>query len=101
MKKKCLLSLSSLLFLITVCTAQHGKWITLFDGASTEKLRGYNMEAFPEDAWKVEDSALVTQTGVPNIDLVANKLSKILNWTFTGKFPKRATVVYFITCRNH
>lgn len=88
MKKKCLLSLSSLLFLITVCTAQHGKWITLFDGASTEKLRGYNMEAFPEDAWKVEDSALVTQTGVPNIDLVTKQAFKNFELDFYWKVSK-------------
>ena len=28
------------------------------------------MTSFPTDAWKVEDGALVAQTGVPNIDLV-------------------------------
>jgi hypothetical protein len=50
--------------------AQSGKWIVLFDGTSTDKLRGYKMSGFPDQAWKVEDSALVAQTGTPNIDLV-------------------------------
>jgi hypothetical protein len=46
-----------------------GKWVTLFDGGSTDKLRGYKMDTFP-DAWKVEDGSLVAQTNVPNVDLV-------------------------------
>jgi Domain of Unknown Function (DUF1080) len=50
--------------------AQSGKWIVLFDGTSTGKLRGYKMSGFPDQAWKVEDNALVAQTGTPNIDLV-------------------------------
>ncbi len=47
-----------------------GNWIVLFDGHSTDKLRGYGMNSFPDQAWKVENGALVAQTGVPNIDLV-------------------------------
>lgn len=31
------------------------------------------MAAFPDQAWKIEDGALVTQTGVPNIDLVTKE----------------------------
>jgi hypothetical protein len=50
--------------------AQSGNWIILFDGNSTDKLRGYKMSSFPDQAWKVEGSALVAQTGTPNIDLV-------------------------------
>ncbi|AKD53884.1 3-keto-disaccharide hydrolase [Spirosoma radiotolerans] len=55
----------------TIGNAQSkNKWEYLFDGKSTDKLRGYKMTSFPTDAWKVEDGALVAQTGVPNIDLV-------------------------------
>jgi hypothetical protein len=61
----CLLTIAT----SVVCRAQ-GKWIVLFDGGSTDKLRGYNMPGFPDKAWKVEDGALVAQTGTPNIDLV-------------------------------
>jgi Domain of Unknown Function (DUF1080) len=56
-------------FLTVTCMAQE-KWIVLFDGHSTDRLRGYGMAGFPDRAWKVEDNALVAQTGVPNIDLV-------------------------------
>ena len=64
----CLLLLSA--FFSKDTRAQSGKWIVLFDGTSTDKLRGYKMSGFPDQAWKVEDSALVAQTGTPNIDLV-------------------------------
>jgi Domain of Unknown Function (DUF1080) len=57
-------------FSSTNIRAQSGQWIVLFDGTSTDKLRGYKMTGFPDKAWKVEDGALVAQTGTPNIDLV-------------------------------
>jgi hypothetical protein len=53
---------------------QKTKWTYLFNGKSTPRLlRGYKMSTFPTDAWKVEDGALVAQTGVPNIDLVTKE----------------------------
>ena len=76
MKTKILFSLVLLVFLTHVCKAQKSKWITLFDGSSTDKFRGYNMQSFPDSAWKIEDGALVTQTGVPNIDLVTKDAYK-------------------------
>jgi hypothetical protein len=69
---------SSVLFLLLfclskfICAQNTGKWESLFDGSSTDKLRGYKMAAFP-DAWKVEDGALVAQTNVPNVDLVTKE----------------------------
>ena len=84
MKTKILFSLVLLVFLTHVCKAQKSKWITLFDGSSTDKFRGYNMQSFPDSAWKIEDGALVTQTGVPNIDLVTKDAYKnfelVLDW---------------------
>jgi len=72
MKK--LLSVFFLLFFFsTFIYAQDGhKWETIFDGTSTDKLRGYKMDTFP-DAWKVEDGALVAQPNVPNVDLVTKE----------------------------
>jgi len=52
------------------------QWTYLFDGKSVEKLRGYKMAFFPTDAWKVEEGALVAQTGVPNVDLVTKESYK-------------------------
>src|ERR1700744_4703723 len=53
-----------------------GKWIYLFDGKSVDALRGYMMDSFPSQAWKVEDGALVAQTGVPNVDFLTRKKYK-------------------------
>lgn len=78
----------SFCFLSTVCMSQKGKWIVLFDGGSTDKLRGYGMQDFPDQAWKVEDSALVTQIGVPNIDLVTKEAFKNFELEFDWKVSK-------------
>ena len=86
MKKKLSNSIISLLFLATTANCQ--PWAILFNGGSTEKLRGYNMQAFPSQAWKVEDSALVTQTGVPNIDLVSKEAYKNFELVFDWKVSK-------------
>ena len=88
MKKKILSGIVSLIMLTTFCKAQKSQWITLFDGSSTEKFRGYNMQTFPDQAWKVEDSALVTQTGVPNIDLVTKEAFKNFELEFDWKVSK-------------
>lgn len=75
----------SLLLMDDAANAQTGKWETLFDGASTGKLRGYNMDSFPGKAWQVENGALVAQTGVPNIDLVTKKTYKNFELAFEWK----------------
>jgi hypothetical protein len=68
--KKYIFRLLILIVFISEIRAQSGKWIILFDGTSTDKLRGYGMSGFPDSAWKVEHGALVAQTGTSNIDLV-------------------------------
>ena len=70
MKKYVFFCLFFTCLLAIVCKAQEGNWIILFDGHSTDQLRGYKLPGFPEQAWKVENNTLVAQTGVPNIDLV-------------------------------
>ncbi|MDB5147648.1 MAG: hypothetical protein JWQ57_1668 [Mucilaginibacter sp.] len=52
---------------------QTNKWHYLFDGKSITELRGYKMDAFPSEAWKIEDGALVAQTGVPNVDFLTKE----------------------------
>ncbi len=64
------------LLLAVAGRAQKGKWITLFDGRSVDALRGYMMDSFPNQAWKVEDGALVAQTGVPNVDFLTRDTYK-------------------------
>jgi hypothetical protein len=73
MKRNTLLLFALFLCLSKISIAQdNGKWETIFDGTSTDKLRGYKMDTFP-DAWKVENGALVAQTNVPNVDLVTKE----------------------------
>ena len=64
------------------------KWVSLFDGKSTAQLRGYKMDSFPDQAWKVEDGALATQTGVPNIDLVTKEAYQNFELTLDWKVSK-------------
>src|SRR3954471_2225117 len=63
-------------------------WVSLFNGNSTDQLRGYMLDSFPSEAWKVEDGALVTQTGVPNIDLVTKDTFTNFDLTFQWKVSK-------------
>ncbi len=84
MKKNILYCMVSLLLLTTVCKAQKSEWTILFDGGSTDKLRGYKTQTFPA-SWKVEDGALVTQTGVPNVDLLTKEEYKDFELEFDWK----------------
>jgi hypothetical protein len=65
---------SLILFVFVLATAagraHKGKWVYLFDGKSVAALRGYMMDSFPSQAWKVEDGALVAQTNTPNVDFL-------------------------------
>jgi hypothetical protein len=85
MKKKLVSCILAVVLFTVAGQAQKGKWIVLFDGSSIDKFRGYNMQTFPDQAWKVEDGALVTQTGVPNIDLVTKEKFKNFELTFNWK----------------
>lgn len=76
-------------FLMTTARAQkNAQWVALFDGKSTSQLRGYMMDTFPTQAWKIEDGALVAQTGVPNIDLVTKYNYQNFELTFDWKVSK-------------
>ena len=85
MKHNTLYCILSFVLLTNVCEGQQGKWVVLFNGNSTDQLRGYNMATFPADAWKMEGGALVTQTGVPNIDLVTKEAYKNFELEFEWK----------------
>jgi hypothetical protein len=85
MKNRLFYFIFSFVFLTGACKGQTGKWVVLFDGNSTDQLRGYNTSGFPDQAWKVEGGALVTQTGVPNIDLVTKEAYKNFELEFEWK----------------
>ena len=85
-KTLCFIVLS--VFFATAGKSQESKWTILFNGGSTDKFRGYNMKSFPDEAWTVEDSALATKTGVPNIDLVTKEAYKNFELDFDWKVSK-------------
>jgi hypothetical protein len=45
-------------------------WAVLFDGTSTDSLRGYGIDVFPEGVWLVENGMLVTNPDTANRDLL-------------------------------
>lgn len=51
------------------------EWTILFDGESTEHWRGYNMETFPDQAWTIEDDALVFRPveGQSGLDIITKE----------------------------
>lgn len=70
----------------SICSAQkNDRWIVLFDGTTTNALRGYKMKSFPDHAWSIEDGALVSQTGTANIDLVTKEHFKNFELVFEWK----------------
>jgi len=54
--------------------AKPGKWEILFDGRSANKWRGFKMNSFPDQSWKVEDGALRTVAGAHGPDIVTKEL---------------------------
>ncbi|WOK07059.1 DUF1080 domain-containing protein [Imperialibacter roseus] len=46
------------------------EWVVLFDGTSTDSLRGYGIDVFPEGVWLVEKGMLVTNPDTANRDLL-------------------------------
>ena len=85
-------------FACAAANAQKGKWITLFDGKSISKLRGYMMDSFPTQAWKVEGGALVALTGVPNIDFVTRDTFKNFELSFKWATSKAGNsgIFYYV-----
>lgn len=76
------------LFTSTLHAQQQSQWHYIFDGKTTDSLRGYKMAGFPKEAWIVEDGALVAQTGVANIDLVTKQPYKNFELTLDWKVSK-------------
>lgn len=99
---------AGLLVFVMLCSvavrSQKGKWIILFDGKSVAKLRGYMMDSFPSQAWKVENGALEARTGVPNIDFVTKDTYKNFELTFqwaTSKAGNSGVFYYVVESSAH
>ena len=79
MKQKIVVTLA-LSWLALAATASAQEWTVLFDGKSTDQLRGYKMEGFPDKGWKVEAGALKTMVGGTAVDLITK--DKFQNFEF-------------------
>ncbi|WP_428660614.1 3-keto-disaccharide hydrolase [Runella sp.] len=51
-------------------------WIVLFDGSSTNALRGYKMDTFPEGVWTVKNGSLIAVPKTKNVDMVSKERFK-------------------------
>lgn len=47
------------------------EWRVLFDGESTEAWRGYQMDSFPNENWKVENGVLKSIAGASQVDIIS------------------------------
>jgi len=101
MKARITFCIAALLFSsVTILAQKTNQWIILFDGKSTDALRGYKMENFPDQCWKVEDGALEAQTGVPNIDFVTKESFKDFELEFDWKTSKAGNSGVFFHIRE-
>lgn len=60
----------------TYHTSKKSDWIVLFDGTSTDALRGYRQDSFPAAGWVVQDGALKTVPRVGRVDLITRERFK-------------------------
>ncbi len=49
------------------------KWTVLFDGSSTDALRGFKRPDFPDGSWVIENGALKAVGGADRVDLVTRE----------------------------
>ena len=64
-----------------------GEWTVLFDGHSTDKLRGYKMDSFPSDKWVIDGDALRAVPG-KSTDLVTKNKFKNFELELEWKVSK-------------
>jgi hypothetical protein len=75
------------------------KSTVLFDGTSTEHLRAFKSDLFPDKSWKVENGALHTLAGAPSVDVVSREEYEDFDLTFEWKVVAGANsgVMYRVT----
>ena len=65
-----------ILFFFVGCKTQSKNWIFLFDGKNVKGLRGYKMENFPWDNWKIENGTLKTLAHKKGVDIISKEKYK-------------------------
>jgi hypothetical protein len=85
MKFKATLAASfSSFILLGVVAGQGAEWTILFDGKSTDALRGFKRKDFPGANWVIDDGALKTVPG-QDVDLVTKEKYKDFELEFEWK----------------
>ena len=65
-----------ILFIFVGCKTQSKNWTILFDGENVKGLRGYKMENFPWDNWKIENGTLKTLVHEKGVDIISKEKYK-------------------------
>ena len=65
-----------ILFIFVGCKTQSKNWTILFDGKNVTGLRGYKMENFPWDNWKIENGTLKTLAHEKGVDIISKEKYK-------------------------
>ena len=63
-------------FIFVGCKTQSKNWTILFDGKNVTGLRGYKMENFPWDNWKIENGTLKTLVHEKGVDIISKEKYK-------------------------
>ena len=63
-------------FIFVGCKTQSKNWTILFDGKNVTGLRGYKMENFPWDNWKIENGTLKTLVQEKGVDIISKEIYK-------------------------
>jgi len=65
-----------ILFIYVGCKTQSKNWTVLFDGKNVNGLRGYKMENFPWDNWKIVNGTLKTLVHEKGVDIISKEKYK-------------------------
>lgn len=78
-------SIAALPFSLALCYAQSTQWEPLFDGKTPTGWRTQARDAFPSNAWRIEDGCLRTIGTAPRIDISTARLFRNFELEFEWK----------------
>ncbi|MEE2764887.1 MAG: DUF1080 domain-containing protein [Candidatus Neomarinimicrobiota bacterium] len=89
----------TVLLFIADCSSQSKDWVILFDGQKVTGMRGYKMENFPWDGWKIEDGTLKTLPNGKGVDIISTETYKDFELELEWKVKSggNSGIFYFAT----
>jgi Domain of Unknown Function (DUF1080) len=76
-------------FCAALCYAQSNGWEPLFDGKTSAGWRTLSRDAFPSNAWKIEDGCLRSIGTAPRVDLSSARAFRNFELEFEWKLAPR------------